>query len=255
MSLSIVIPVFRNEDTIMRCLESVRRSVAASQADVHIVLDGNHDRSGDLVASWHGSAAIHVTIHHQEHSGIAAARNRGLAAVRTSWVTFLDADDEMTDARMTSPRGSQPIFGMQDLRIDHGAHLPAGTRPGITPYLMSLIAPTAAVRGVGGFTTSFTHGDDLDLMIRLQDSGNPAALLPDVFVVRHIHAHNASWDTRSVASDYVAAVRQHMIRRRSDREEQHRPRRGDPALGDGAPAPAGKSPSIPDDDLSDSGRA
>ncbi len=219
MSLGIVIPVFRNEDTIIRCLDSIRRSAGSQRVDVHVVLDGSQDTSGELVTSWHGGTAVQVTTHHQEHSGIASARNRGLDAVTASWVTFLDADDEMTEQRLLAPRVTTPFFGMQELRLDHGAHLPAGTRAGITPYFMSLVAPTSALRGVGGFTTSFSHGDDFDLMIRLQESGNPASLLSDVFVTRHIHAENASWDTESVTSDYVDAVRQHMIRRRSGRRE------------------------------------
>ena len=219
MSLGIVIPVFRNENTILRCLDSIRQSAGNSQVEVHLVLDGCKDSSADLVASWDGGTAIHVTTHHQEHSGIAAARNRGLSAVKASWVTFLDADDEMTSLRLLSPRVNHPVFGMQELRLNHGTDLPAGTRPGITPYFMSLVVPTSAIRSVGGFSTSFSHGDDLDLMIRFLDSGNPASLLTDVFVIRHIHADNASWDTGSVTRDYVAAVRQHLIRSRSVRKE------------------------------------
>lgn len=217
MSIGVVIPVFRNESTIVRCLESIRTAAGTAHVEVHVVLDGNEDDSGGLVTSWRGDSGVHVVLHEQEHTGIAAARNRGLAAVEAPWVTFLDADDEITPARLSSPRVSRPFFGLQELHAEGGARLPAGTQPGITPYLMSLVVPTLTLREIGGFDSTYSHGDDLDLMIRLQEAGDQALLLPEVFVLRHIHADNASWNTTAVTGDYLAAVRQHLVRKKSGR--------------------------------------
>lgn len=215
VTLGVVIPVFRNEATVLRCLDSLRAASIGTTIEIHIVLDGVVDGSHEIVNTWCAASDLHVRVHEQEHEGIASARNHGLAYVESEWVTFLDADDEMTRARLQSPRRDHPFFGLQALSCPEGVQLPAGTRPGITPYLMSIVAPTALLRAIKGFDPSYTRGDDLDLMIRLQERGYLPKAIPDIFVIRHIHEDNASRDTDAVASDYVSAVRRHLLRRRT----------------------------------------
>lgn len=222
MRTAVVVPVFRNEKTILRCLESVRSVANEETIELHVVFDGIHDGSLALVRQWEPGPCVDMTLHNQPHAGIAAARNRGLAAVESPQVTFLDADDEVTRARFeVSPHLMTPHFGLQEVRSVGVQSLPPGTQPGTSPYLMSLVAPVENLRAVGGFSSRFTHGDDLDLMVRLQEQqGSPVMLVSETYVIRHIHDENASWNTGAVTGDYVSAVRQHLIRMREGSVEQ-----------------------------------
>ena len=225
MRPAVVVPVFHNEKTILRCLESIRSVADEESIELHVVFDGIHDGSLVLVRQWEPGPCVDMTIHTQPHAGIAAARNRGLAAVESPQVTFLDADDEVTHARFDM--GSHlmtPHFGLQEVRSEGVKGLPRGTRPGTSPYLMSLVAPVEDLRAVGGFSSRFTHGDDLDLMVRLQEQqGSPVKLVSVTYVIRHIHGDNASWNTGAVTGDYVSAVRHHLIRMREGAGEQRSP--------------------------------
>lgn len=219
MSIAVVVPVFRNEATIVRCLDSIRDATAGTQVELHVVLDGEQPDARAVLQTWSSGPSVELTIHVKNHSGIAGTRNHGLALVRSDRVTFLDADDEMTVQRMSAECEASPVFGLQELVLDAGTTLPPGTRAGRTPYLMSMVAPTQLLRDAGGFRESFTRGDDLDLHIRLQENGTPVRLVDSVFVRRHVHESNASWDAAAVRHDYVSAVREHLIRARRGHAE------------------------------------
>ena len=97
--VSVIIPVFNAAETIRECVSSVMKQ---SYVDAEIILvdDGSTDGSNhicDDIASNSVSSGMKVKVIHTENGGVSAARNIGLKAAEGDWVTFVDADDLVTD--------------------------------------------------------------------------------------------------------------------------------------------------------------
>lgn len=89
--ISIVIPVYRAEKTLDRCIRSV---LAQDFSDYEVILvdDGSPDACPAICDRYAGQyPQIHVI--HRENGGVSAARNDGIAAARGVYLTFLDSDD------------------------------------------------------------------------------------------------------------------------------------------------------------------
>ncbi|HEX5034971.1 MAG TPA: glycosyltransferase family A protein, partial [bacterium] len=89
--ISVIIPVYNGEAFLTEAIESV---LAQSYPNLEILVidDGSTDRSLELAKSFSGLRCLH-----QPNSGIAAARNAGIAAAAGSVLAFLDADDAWSD--------------------------------------------------------------------------------------------------------------------------------------------------------------
>ena len=91
MKLSIVIPVYRVEATLDRCLESV---TSQSFADFEVILvdDGSPDRCPQLCDEW-ARRDQRITVIHKQNGGLSDARNAGIEKTRGEFITFIDSDD------------------------------------------------------------------------------------------------------------------------------------------------------------------
>lgn len=92
MKLSVVIPVYKVEPYLERCVRSVYRQ---SFRDLEIIMvdDGSPDNSGKL-ADQLATEDSRARVIHQENQGLSGARNTGLRAAKGDYVVFLDSDDE-----------------------------------------------------------------------------------------------------------------------------------------------------------------
>jgi len=90
--ISVVIPLFNKEDTISRAIESVLNQ-SILPFELIIVNDGSMDNSAGIVKKIQEKSS-RVKLIQQENKGVSTARNVGVKHVKTSFVSFLDADDE-----------------------------------------------------------------------------------------------------------------------------------------------------------------
>jgi len=97
--LSLIIPVYNAEKTLLRTLRSLESISLKNRHLVEVLLidDGSRDASWKLLGDW---AAIHegsfqVRRFQQQNAGAGAARNTGLSQATGEWVHFIDADDEL----------------------------------------------------------------------------------------------------------------------------------------------------------------
>ena len=95
MRLSIVIPVYRVEQTLERCLESILRQPPAD-CEVILVDDGSPDACPRLCDEW-AERDPHIRVAHQANAGLSAARNTGIKMATGDYITFVDSDDFVGD--------------------------------------------------------------------------------------------------------------------------------------------------------------
>lgn len=89
--ISIIVPVYKVENGIHRCIESV---LDKSYKDWELLLidDGSPDHSGSICDSF-AEKDRRIKVFHKEYEGGSSARNVGLDNAKGDWVVFVDGDD------------------------------------------------------------------------------------------------------------------------------------------------------------------
>ena len=91
MKLTVVIPVYRVEATLDRCVESV---LIQDIDDMEVILvdDGSPDRCPKMCDEW-AEKDSRISVIHKENGGLSEARNAALDIAKGDYVTFVDSDD------------------------------------------------------------------------------------------------------------------------------------------------------------------
>ncbi|MCQ2173670.1 MAG: glycosyltransferase family 2 protein [Bacteroidales bacterium] len=89
--VTIIVPAYRAERTIRKCLDSVI-SQAYSDWECILVNDGSPDCSGEICEEYAAKDSRFI-VFHKANGGASSARNLGLDNARGEWIVFLDADD------------------------------------------------------------------------------------------------------------------------------------------------------------------
>lgn len=89
--LSIIVPVYKVEPYLPKCIDSI---LAQTFRDFELILidDGSPDRCGEICDEYAAKDARIVVIH-QENRGVSAARNAGMDIARGEYIGFVDSDD------------------------------------------------------------------------------------------------------------------------------------------------------------------
>ena len=89
--VSIIVPVYKSELTLTRCVESL---LAQDYENIEILLivDGPPDGSG-ILAQELAKRDDRIRVINQPNQGVSRARNRGLLEARGRFVRFVDSDD------------------------------------------------------------------------------------------------------------------------------------------------------------------
>ncbi|MFT7472815.1 MAG: glycosyltransferase involved in cell wall biosynthesis, partial [Kiritimatiellia bacterium] len=88
-TVAVIIPTYNRAATLGRALESV--ATQSRQADeVCVVDDGSTDGTEELVKQQY-PGTIYIK---QQNGGVSSARNKGVEATTSKYLSFLDSDDE-----------------------------------------------------------------------------------------------------------------------------------------------------------------
>ena len=95
MKLSVIIPVYKAEKTIRRCLD---RLLNQPHGDIEIIVinDGSPDSSGAICKEY-AEKYSEIKYVEKENGGVSTARNMGLDIARGEYVVFVDSDDWVYD--------------------------------------------------------------------------------------------------------------------------------------------------------------
>lgn len=91
MKISIIVPVYKAENTIKDCVKSI---LAQTFDDFELILvdDGSPDKSGSICDELK-TIDSRIRVYHQENQGVSVARNKGLEVAEGDFVMFCDSDD------------------------------------------------------------------------------------------------------------------------------------------------------------------
>ncbi|MCP2637867.1 glycosyltransferase [Microbacterium sp. HD4P20] len=93
--VTVIVPGFDVEEYALEALDSLRAQTFGAWVAI-LVDDASADATGAIFDAAAAADPRFQVVHHRERQGLGAARNTGLAHVRTPFVAFLDADDRYT---------------------------------------------------------------------------------------------------------------------------------------------------------------
>lgn len=172
MDITIVIPVYNRRGLIKRTLESIRRSPIGG-VTVIVVDNGSTDGTFELLQEY-SAAYPQVKVTQESLRSAAAARNKGLSLVTSTWVYFFDSDDEFEDIPHSWDNNADLIAFPTRLDIegrisvrsysessDPAVHILNGMLNTI-----SMIFRTSWLKGIGGWNINCRIWDDWELGAR-----------------------------------------------------------------------------------------
>ena len=89
--ISIIVPVYKAERVLTKCVDSVLAQTFASW-ELLLIDDGSPDGSGALCDDYAGQDD-RVRVFHKTNGGVSTARNLGMEEARGEYILFIDADD------------------------------------------------------------------------------------------------------------------------------------------------------------------
>jgi len=216
IAVSVVIPMYNRRDLIGRAVDSVLAQTYRN-FELIVVDDGSTDGAGDVVRQYKDSRVRLIT---QPNGGECAARNRGVAEIRTDWVAFLDSDDEWlptflerTVAALEANRDIDLVFtnvARSNLdALDLPASLPGGVVDDYLAFFVdnfgrgitssSVLIRRTMLESAGAFPVGIRHGGDIDCWTRLMWEGAKIWYVPEALSIYHTQAAGRVMNENPVA--------------------------------------------------------
>ena len=91
MKLSIVIPVYKTQNTLQRCIESI---LLQSFTDYEIILvDDESPDNCAIICEEYAQKDKRISVIHKKNGGLSDSRNTGISLAKGEYITFIDSDD------------------------------------------------------------------------------------------------------------------------------------------------------------------
>lgn len=185
---SVVIPLYNKSHTIVETLNSVF-SQDFQAFEVVVVDDGSTDGGSEKIEQNFSDSRIRLI--HQERQGVSTARNRGVVSARYEFIAFLDADDLLLPAYLSTMRIACEKFPDAQFYCSGGAiSYPDGrgylrcssrfrqigpvkffTNPGFFAHISSTVVRKSVFCQAGGFQPEMAVNEDHAFLYKLALSG------------------------------------------------------------------------------------
>ena len=193
---------------------------AVNQDDVitHvIVVDAGSRTPIVLDPKWVGHERV-TLVRSEDGLLCSGARNAGLAAATSSYLSFLDADDLWPPERCRilldalEHSGTDIAMG----QIEHFSHgqtalnVPEGLQPGLVAG--GRLLTRADFDRVGPFDDELRAGEFIDWFNRARIAGLATKIVPDIALRRRVHEASTTASQVEARMDYIKVVRRWMSR-------------------------------------------
>ena len=115
--ISIVIPAYNREKTILRCIDSVLKQTYKN-IEIIVVDDGSTDKTQEIILSVKDSRIKYVKL--EKNSGAQVARNKGIEFADGKWIAFLDSDDMWEEDKLEIQYEILKKNGFDEYIVVHG---------------------------------------------------------------------------------------------------------------------------------------
>ncbi len=94
MKISVIIPMFNSEESIEKCLDSVKNQTYKEDFEIIVINDGSTDKSLKIVENYiHQNPNLNIILINQKNGGVSKARNAGMKIAKGEYIALLDSDD------------------------------------------------------------------------------------------------------------------------------------------------------------------
>jgi glycosyltransferase involved in cell wall biosynthesis len=96
MLISVIIPMYNSELTILSCINSILKQTYKGIIEIIVISDGSTDNSNFIVEDIikHNQTKHSIYLYNKPNGGVSSARNIGLKVAHGDWIALLDSDDE-----------------------------------------------------------------------------------------------------------------------------------------------------------------
>jgi glycosyltransferase involved in cell wall biosynthesis len=202
-SVSVIIPTYNYARFIGEAIDSALAQTRPP-LEVIVVDDGSTDGTAEVLAAY----GDRIRVLRQKNSGVAMARNAGIAAARGEYLAFLDSDDAWYPRKLERqmPRfDAEPFLGLVHcgaetidsegrtlttsvagmegnvaeamLRLDREVIMPQGS---------SIVVPKRVAEDIGGFDARLPPSEDWDFCYRIA-ARYAVGYVPEVLVRYRLH--------------------------------------------------------------------
>jgi glycosyltransferase involved in cell wall biosynthesis len=225
--VSVVIPTRDGSRLLALTLHSVLRQRGVD-LEVVVVDDGSDDETAEVAAAF-GDPRIRL-VRHEVPQGVSAARNRGIAEAKGTWVAFLDDDDLWAPDKLarqleaTRRTGRAWVYA-GGVNVDQHLWVLEGGPPPPPDRVVELLgrynpvpvgASNVMVRAdalarAGAFDRRLRRTEDWDMWIRLARLGPPAWVCHPLTAYRIHPASNAFVDATQMLTEVAVIERRYRI--------------------------------------------
>ena len=188
--VSVLLPVYNAQDYLDQAIRSILNQ-SYTNFELVIVNDGSTDDSLELIQRYE-SLDDRIVLLSKKNSGIVDALNEGLNVAKGEYIARMDSDDISYQDRLdkqvkvfVEQPGVDLVYSGTTLIDKNGDIVCPSWRPNLERTLKNLEInnfiphPTVmfskeTVLDIGGYTKNKEHAEDLDLWVRMRDSGRGA---------------------------------------------------------------------------------
>ena len=190
------------------CLTALTEQTYPS-LEIIVVNDGSTDNAEDVLDSWNDPEGVNgppVRVHHQPPLGLAAGRQWALEAANGEWVAITDIDvcpeqdwisnlvaetQPVSEEEHVVAVTGRTVFERADDLVSRFRSVDVASKYRSRPRRTSLAnGPCSmfhrqSLLGVGGFDPEWYHAEDMEVSLRLIESGGTIVYAPEA-LVRHV---------------------------------------------------------------------
>jgi len=89
--ISVIVPVYKVEQYLSRCIDSMLEQTF-TDFELLLINDGSTDDSGKICDEY-AEIDSRIRVFHKKNEGVSSARNLGLKEAISEWICFVDSDD------------------------------------------------------------------------------------------------------------------------------------------------------------------